>query len=70
MTPTELLASKPVLSIPEAARIVGISRARMYEIAKIEGFPCIQIGKRLLVSSKGLERWLDERAQVGWCYNP
>lgn len=61
---------KLTLSVPEAAELIGVSRARMYEIVKIKGFPCVQIGKRLLVSVKGLERWIEERAAEGWCYNP
>ena len=70
MTPVELLANNRTLSVAQAARVVGISRARMYELVKIKGFPCIQIGRRLLVSTKGLERWLDEKAQAGWCCDP
>lgn len=59
---------KLTLSVAEAAKIVGISTSRMYQIVKIKGFPCIQIGKRLRVSAKGLERWLEEKAAEGWCY--
>ena len=54
------------LSVPEAAQIVGVSQSKMYEIVKIKGFPTIQIGRRLLVSAKGLERWIEEQAEKGW----
>lgn len=58
--------SKLTLSVPEAAKIVGVSSAKMYQMVKIEGFPTVHIGKRILVSAKGLERWIEEQAQKGW----
>lgn len=58
---------KLTLSVPEAADALGVSRARMYQIIKIKGFPTVQVGKRLLVSVKGLERWVEDQAEKGWC---
>lgn len=60
--------SRPKLtySVPEAAKILGVSASRMYEVVKIQGFPTIKVGKRLLVSVKGLERWIEEQAMKGW----
>ena len=58
---------KLTLSVAEAAKIVGISDRNMYDLVKTEGFPTIQIGKRLLVSRPGLERWLEAQAQKGYC---
>ena len=57
---------KKTLSVAEAAKVVGISSRYMYDLVKTEGFPTIRIGRRLLVSAKGLEQWLDEQAQKGW----
>lgn len=57
---------KLTLSVPETAEVLGISRACMYELVKSEGFPTISVGKRILVSRKGLERWVDEQAQTGY----
>lgn len=57
---------KKTLSVAEAAKAVGIITRYMYDLVKTKGFPTIQIGHRLLVSTKGLERWLDEQAQKGW----
>ena len=57
---------KKTLSVAEAAAVVGISTRYMYDLVKTKGFPTIQIGRRLLVSAKGLEQWLDEQAQKGW----
>lgn len=58
---------KLTLSVPEAADMLGVSRAKMYQIVKIKGFPTVQVGNRLLISVKGLERWVEEQAQKGWC---
>ena len=55
---------KLTLSVPETAKILGISQTRMYQLARSEGFPSILVGKRILVSKKGLERWIDERAKI------
>lgn len=59
--------AKLTLSVPEAADVLGVSPSKMYQIVKIEGFPTIQVGRRLLVSAKGLERWIEEQAQKGYC---
>lgn len=57
---------KLTLTVPEAAELVGISKAKMYEIVRIEGFPAIRFGKRILVNRKKLESWLDEQSEKGW----
>ena len=46
--------------------MIGISSAKMYQLVKTEGFPTIRVGKRLLVSSKGLDSWLEKQAEIGW----
>ena len=38
-----------MLSVPEVASVLGISRAGAYELAKEEGFPSLTIGSRILV---------------------
>lgn len=57
---------KLTYSVPEAAKILGVSASKMYEVVKIDGFPTIKIGGRLLVSARGLERWIEEQAMKGW----
>lgn len=59
--------AKLTLSVPEAADVLGVSSTKMYEIVKIKGFPTIHVGKRILVSAKGLERWIEEQAARGYC---
>lgn len=57
---------KLVLSVPEAAALLGISSSKMYEVVRIQGFPAIRVGKRVLVNAKKLEAWLDEMTEKGW----
>ncbi len=47
------------VTVPEAAKILGISRGSAYEAAKTGELPVIRIGKRLLVSRTVLERMLE-----------
>lgn len=57
---------KLVMSVPEAAKVLGVSAPTMYQLVKTKGFPVIVVNKRLLISVKGLERWVEEQAQIGW----
>jgi len=48
----------PYLTIPEAAKLLRISRNRAYELASTDPtFPVIQLGRRLIVSRADLEAW-------------
>ena len=62
----EITTQKKTLTVPEAAKVVGISQSKMYQLVKVEGFPTIMIGTRILVSAKGLEEWLEAQARKGW----
>lgn len=54
---------KLTLSIPEAAKLLGIGNNKMYDLARSEGFPTITLGSRRLISKKGLERWLEKQTE-------
>ena len=51
------------LSAADLAKILGISRARAYELMHSKSFPSIQIGSRLTVPKDKLIEWLDR--QIG-----
>lgn len=38
-----------MLSVPEVAAVLGISRAGAYELVRAEGFPALKIGSRIVV---------------------
>lgn len=53
-------SSGETLSVEETAAVLNISRGLAYEAARDGRLPCIRIGRRLLVSRRGLERMLEE----------
>ncbi len=50
---------RQTLTIPEAAKVLGIGRNQAYEAAKRGDIVTIKIGKRLLVPTAALERQLN-----------
>lgn len=54
---------KKTITIPEAAKILGIGRSAAYEAARKSELPTIRIGRRLLVPLARLQRLLDPLAQ-------
>ena len=48
------------LTVPEVAKLLGISRNYAYELARRGEIPVIRFGKRLLVPKIGLEKKLAE----------
>ena len=56
---------KLTLSIAEAAKILGVSTPTMYQLVKTGDFPTVHIGKRILVSAKGLSIWVDTHTGGG-----
>lgn len=51
-----------MLSVPEVANVLGISRAGAYELVKTEGFPSLTIGSRIIVPRDKLVAWIDEKS--------
>jgi excisionase family DNA binding protein len=49
-----------VYTVPEAAALLGISRAFAYEAVKRGDIPSMRIGRRILVPKAALERFLAE----------
>jgi len=48
-----------VLSVPEAAGLLGISRRLAYELAARDELPVLRLGGRVLILHRPLERLLD-----------
>lgn len=49
-----------MLSVPEVAKVLGISRAGAYELVKSEGFPSLTIGSRILVPKEKFIGWIEK----------
>ena len=52
-----------MLSVPEMAAVLGISRAGAYELARSEGFPALRIGTRIVVPKDKLQEWVDKQIE-------
>ena len=50
-----------MLSVPEVAAVLGISRAGAYELVKGKDFPALKIGSRIVVPKEKFIAWVDER---------
>ena len=52
-----------MLSVPEMAAALGISRAGAYELARSEGFPALRIGSRIVIPKDKLQEWVDKQTE-------
>jgi excisionase family DNA binding protein len=48
------------MSVTDAAKRLGISRAFAYELVARGALPCLRFGRRVVVPRKALERLIDE----------
>ena len=51
------------VSAPEADRLLGISKPKVYELMGQEGFPSFKLGGRTLVSVDGLREWVRNQSK-------
>lgn len=51
---------KLTISIDEAAKIAGIGKNHMLELAKLESFPAIKFKRKIYINRKQFEKWLDD----------
>ncbi len=49
-----------LLTIPEVARALNVSRARGYELVRRGLIPAVRIGRQVRVHPDQLERWMAE----------
>lgn len=52
------------LTVPEVGGVLGLSRAKAYDLVRREGFPSMRIGTRILVPRDKLIRWIDEQTEA------
>ena len=52
-----------LLTIPEVAKCLRISRAKAYVLVRRKALPCIHVGRSKRVSIATLQRWIEEQEQ-------
>ena len=53
-----------MLSVPEVAKVLGISRAGAYELVRSDNFPKIRIGNRIVVPKDKFIQWIEAQTEV------
>ncbi|MCL6455092.1 MAG: helix-turn-helix domain-containing protein [Alicyclobacillus sp.] len=48
-----------VLTVKQAAEILGMGLRQTYELAHLEGFPARRFGRSVRISRDGLRRWME-----------
>ena len=55
-----------LLSVPEAGRLIGVGRARAYELVNNGVLPSLRYGRRCIrVPRKALEGWIEANTEPG-----
>lgn len=52
------------VSPAECARLLGISRPKVYDLINQGGFPSFKLGTRTLISVDGLREWITKQIQA------
>jgi len=50
------------ISVDEMAKLLSIARVTAYQLTKINGFPCFNIGKRIIIPLNAFNKWAEEQA--------
>ena len=54
-----------MLSVPDVAKVLGISRAGAYELAHSREFPSMKIGSRIIVPKDKFLLWIEKQCWEG-----
>jgi excisionase family DNA binding protein len=58
-------ASPLAVSVPEAARLLGISRNLAYDLVRMRELPAVRVGeRRLLIPVAALKEWLESASSA------
>lgn len=52
------------ISAPEAARLLGVSKPKVYELMGRADFPAFKLGGRTLISVDGLRKWVQQQTKT------
>lgn len=54
------------VSVPEAARMLGVGQATLYQYVRAGLIPHVRIGRRIVIPLKALEEWMERKAEEAW----
>lgn len=54
-----------MLSVPDVAKVLGISRAGAYDLAHSKEFPSMKIGNRIIVPKDKFLLWIEKQCGEG-----
>lgn len=49
-----------LISVVETAKVLGISRPTVYQLARRADFPSMKIGTKVLINRVALEQWVND----------
>jgi len=52
-----------LLTVPQVAKKLGLSRAMVYILINREGLPVVHLGRAVRISATSLQKWVKEREQ-------
>ena len=52
-----------MLSAPEVAEVLGISRAGAYDLVRSDGVPHLKLGNRILVPKDKFIQWINDHTE-------
>lgn len=56
------MSDRLAISVPEAARALGVSKNTVYDLIRSRQLPHIRIGQRIRIPQAALQAWLDREA--------
>ena len=56
---------KLAYTVKEAAESIGISDRKLHDLTRIDGFPVVRLGGRVLIPVEPLREWLRDKAASG-----
>ena len=54
-----------MLSVPDVAKVLGISRAGAYELAHSRAFPSMKVGNRIIIPRDKFLLWIEKQCGEG-----
>lgn len=56
---------KANMTVREMGAYMGVGRKKSYELVNSKGFPAFRIGRKILISKEGLEKWIQKQQEGG-----